>query len=219
MKEILETLAKLAEVLKLPVTAWTIAAVLLFFLLKGKLVRFRDWALDLVGTWIGGRWSDRRFDPRYGDLVRSGHLHIRLVGIRTEEERRPTVSEAYVPVKLLPKDTHKESVVSVEAAVREHKYCLLLGDPGAGKTTILDYLIGKAATPSPPTPFHRRMLRVCLSFMARNSTAMPIYIPLRRCRHNNPTLLDDILDPATKVLATAIRQKMPKRFIERSLVL
>jgi uncharacterized protein YpiB (UPF0302 family) len=47
----------------------------------------------------------------------------------------------------------------------------------------------------------------------------PLYVSLRFCQKKNDTLLEDILDPETKILASMLpsdqRKKMPQAFIER----
>src|SRR6185295_16223121 len=141
MKDLWELFEKLISAFSLPVTGWSVALFLLLFLLRARIQVLCDRILDWIGATFGGRWSFERFDPKYRTYIRERHLHMKVVGVRTEAERRPSITEAYVPILVGPEGDRIESAVSVENIIRDNNHCLILGDPGAGKSTILDHLI------------------------------------------------------------------------------
>ena len=51
----------------------------------------------------------------------------------------------------------------------------------------------------------------------RTYPPLPLYLPLRRCKLENETLLDDLLDPATETLPLAIPKRIPKGFLTTAL--
>ncbi len=42
-------------------------------------------------------------------------------------------------------DDHPNAVLNADQAIREHKHCIIVGDPGSGKTTLLKYLVLQSA--------------------------------------------------------------------------
>jgi hypothetical protein len=209
----IRTIEQILTIFSLPITGWTVAAFVLLFFLRNRIGKWIDHVLDGIGATVGGAWSYRRFMRRYNALIREKHQTIKLVGIRTEQERRPLIEKAYVPLKLRPWQGTIESYISIEQIVQEAPYSIILGDPGAGKSTLLEYLVQLFTKPATtrswlsvvPYPFSRVSAR----------TRLPFYVPLRRCLARNKTLLDDILDPETRILPEAVRQQMPKKFVER----
>ncbi len=125
------------------------------------------------------------------------------------------MTDAYVPIKLVPEHASLQHAVSVEQVDRDNFYYLILGDPGAGKSTILDYLTVESTKPPVKERSRLHFLAFFIPFKQKRVFPCPIYIPLRRCLKNNEPLLDDILDPTTEILPTVVRKKMPKNFIGR----
>jgi len=214
MQDAYDLLAKILAIFQIPLTWWTITLFILLYFLRARLAKIINDLLDLIGQKVATRFSSRRFEPRYKALIRENHLHLKIVGIRTEEERRPTITDAYVPLMLLQKDDTIDHALSVDQMLRSHQYNLLLGNPGSGKSTILDYLI--VQNTEPPTAQKRLAWGFLVPGLTKRkiSTPCPIYIPLRRCRLENRTLLLDILDERTEILPLPIREAMPKKFIE-----
>ena len=213
MKDLYDFFLKFLAFLNIPVTAWTFALFIILFFLRQRIVKALNNLLDLIGRTFANEASCRRFEPTYKALIRPAHLYLKIVGIRTEEERRPSIVNAYVPLKLLPKGESIEYALSVDQIVQDHSYHLILGDPGAGKSTILNYLT-TSYTEAPRRGKKGRKLLHALPYQSKTSPLCPIYVPLRRCRTKNKTLLADISDEDTEILPEPIRQKMPKRFIE-----
>lgn len=216
MKEIYELLEKIFSRFNIEFTGWLVAAALLLYILRKYIERLLGRFLDGLGKRIGGEWSYRRFDDEYRKYIREDHLQMKIVGIRTEEERRPRITEAYVPIRLVPRGGKQEHSVVLDQCVRDNEFSLILGDPGAGKSTMLDASVVELTR---PRVNHSRIVRLLhfLGLQRLRKEALPLYIPLRRCLESNETLLDDLLDAETKILSQAIRQKMPRGFIGRCL--
>jgi hypothetical protein len=106
---------KISKVLKLPITGWTVAAILVILLLWDKISKAVNVGLDHLGRSFGGAWSYRRYLDTYKGLLLEYHTHLKLVGVRVEEERQPKVAESYVPIKLEPHGAGLETALSVEA--------------------------------------------------------------------------------------------------------
>lgn len=219
MKDWFDLFQILLSMLKNPSTAWVVVLFLLWYIFRDRLKLFTDGVLNWIGVKFGGEMSFRRFEPTYRRCVRESHLYMQLVGIRTEGEQRPKITEAYVPIKLLPRGSGSGEALLIEEVILKYTHSLILGDPGAGKSTLLDFLTIKFSD-LPKSPQHHFSFLSYLMFL--NTRAMypcPIYVHLRGCLPKNESLLDDILDPATHilpdVLPLAIRRRMPRQFIER----
>ena len=218
MQDIYNFFLKILSTFNLPITGgWAFALFLLIYVFRKRISAAWNSFLDWMGATFESEYGYRRFDPEYRKYIRDYHLLLKIVGIRIEKERRPKITDAYVPIKLVAEHDSLQHAVSVEQVVRDNVYNLVLGDPGAGKSTILDYLTIEYTKPAPRTKSRLHFLSFLVPFKRRPSSSCPIYLPLRRCLQNNETLLDDILDPTTEILPTAVRKKMPKNFIGRCL--
>jgi hypothetical protein len=218
MNDLFNVFQAILAALKQPLTPWLVIVFILLFVLRDRIKKLIDTFLDWLGTKFETDVGYRRFEPRYRDIIRQNHLYLKIVGIRTEEERRPKITDAYVPIKLVPRGGSLDQALLIEQTTRDTPYSLILGDPGAGKSTLLDYLTIEHTRPlasasaksrfglaSLLKPLKRRILSPC-----------PIYISLRRCSPANRTLLEDILDPNTEILPQAVHEQMSKNFIRRS---
>ena len=180
MKDEFELFEKVLTIFSLPITGWTVAAFVLLFFLRKRIGKWIDQILDGIGATIGGAWSYRRFMRRYNALVRERHQTIKLVGIRTEQERRPLIEKAYVPLRLRAREGTIESHISIEQIAQEALYSIILGDPGAGKSTLLEYVVQLFTKPATtrswlsvvPTPFLTRQCKNAVTIL-RSVTAMP----------------------------------------------
>jgi predicted NACHT family NTPase len=218
MQDAYDLLGKILAVFKLPLTWWTVTLFIILYFLRDRLTRGINSLLDWLGRNVATRIGSRRFEPKYKSLIRANHLHLKIVGIRTEEEHRPKIADAYVPLTLLQQGDTIDHAISVDQMLRVQSYNLILGDPGAGKSTILDYTIVQVTEPASKQKARARATLTPVGIAKRKSrTPCPIYVPLRRCSMEHRTLLEDILDETTEILPLPIRQAMPKKFIEHCL--
>ncbi len=230
------------------IAPWTLVVVLVLYIFRERLNKGLNALLDWLGTTFRGEWSYRRFERIFRPAIRAMHLYMRIVGIRSEKGREPTIPEAYVPLRLAPyqdENTRNANKIStkptvgnaqinqsplsqqdkhwfIEDILRQHTALVVLGDPGAGKSTLLKYLITRFTEPrerkSTRNVSPRNLLALRHPQRSRSIIPCPLYVSLRSCRTQNDTLLDDILDPETKILAGMLpskqRKKMPQGFIE-----
>jgi hypothetical protein len=148
------------------VAPWMIVVVLILYVLRERLSKALNALLDWLGTIFRGEWSYRRFEGIFRPSIRAMHLYMRVVGIRSEKGREPTIPEAYVPLRLAPyfvEDSentnranekytgaktpvghsevqHQSELWSIDDLIQRHGTLVVLGDPGAGKSTLLKYL-------------------------------------------------------------------------------
>jgi len=215
MSDLFNVFQAILTALKQPLTPWLVILFILLFVLRDRIKKLIDTFLDWLGTKFETDGGYRRFEPRYRDIIHQNHLYLKIVGIRTEEERRPEITDAYVPIKLVPKGSTLDQAVLIEQVTRDTPFTLILGDPGAGKSTLLDYLTIEYTMPTPKTKSRFNPTSLLKPLRRRIPTPCPIYVSLRRCLPTNRTLLDDILDPDTEILPQAVHEKMSKNFIRR----
>lgn len=196
---------------------WLIILFIVLFVLRDRIKKLRDAFLDWLGTKFETEVGYRRFEPRYREIIRVNHFHLKIVGIRTEEERRPEIMDAYVPIKLVPRGSSLDQALVIEQIIRGTPYTLILGDPGAGKSTLLDYLTIQYTRPSTSTKSRLNLTSLLRPIVKRTLSPCPIHVSLRRCSPANRTLLEDILDPNTEILPQAVHAQMSKNFIQRSI--
>lgn len=236
----------LLKQLGLQIAPWMIVVVLVLYIFRERLNKGLNMLLDQLGMIFRGEWSYRRFERVFRLAIRAMHLYMRVVGIRAEKGREPTIPEAYVPLRLAPYQgdgTRDPATINqksdvqisqlplsrqnkhwfIEEIMQRHKALVVLGDPGAGKSTLLKYLISCFTKPRERKPVRdvssRSLLAIKYPQRSRSIVPCPLYVSLRSCRTQNDTLLKDILDPETKILAGMLpsnqRKKMPPGFIER----
>jgi predicted NACHT family NTPase len=216
MNDLFNVFQAILTALKQPLTPWLVIVFIVLFVLRDRIKKLIDTFLDWLGTQFETDVGYRRFEPTYRDIIRQNHLYLKIVGIRTEEERRPKITDAYVPITLVLKGSSLDQAVLIEQVTRDTPYTLILGDPGAGKSTLLDYLTIEYTRPTTSTKSRFSPISLLKPLRRRSPTSCPIYISLRRCAPANRTLLDDILDPNTEILPQAVHEQMSKNFIRRS---
>lgn len=232
----------------LPITPWVLLVILLLYIFRDRLNKGLNALLDWLGTVFRGKWSQRRFERTFRPAIRGKHLYMRVVGIHAEKGREPTIPEAYVPLHLAPyldeslvnlvnqpnrrsalanpsiaQPLLPDELLPVENILQHHTQLVVLGDPGAGKSTLLKHLVIGFTEPKVRQRVHTISPRRFLAFKrfqrSRSIVPCPFYVSLRSCLTQNNTLLEDILDPETKILEGMLpsnqRQKMPRGFIER----
>src|SRR5215469_2189658 len=127
MKDAYDLLGEIFSLFKLPLTWWTVTLFIVLFFTRDRLAKAINLFLDFLGRNVATGVGSRRYLPRYKELVREGHLHLKIVGLRTEEERRPKITDAYVPISLLLQGDSIDHALSVNRVIRDHRYTLILG--------------------------------------------------------------------------------------------
>ena len=92
--------------------------------------------------------------------------------------------------------------LNLDVALDKFTHLAILGDPGAGKTTLFEHI-----------------LCVCCDATRKGANRevvglLPIYVPLRRCASQSRTLLDQLIDPSTRLLAPDLLKTYPTGFFE-----
>ena len=118
----MEIFEKILEVFNLKITPWIIVLICFSYILHKRILKLIDNILDKLGKKFGRAWNYRRFIPKYNELVYDEHLFLKIIGIRTEEERRPKITEAYVPIKVMPKGKDFGSTKVVEQITKTQKH-------------------------------------------------------------------------------------------------
>jgi NACHT domain len=171
-------------------------------------------ALDGLGK-VGIReLAVRRFRRLYkADLV-SNHKHLRLVGFNIVGVPRPLLEEVYISLRVgthgstfleSGKEPDTEQTIGFHEAIRTSDKLVILGSPGAGKTTTLSYILLQLVRNNAFEAF-----KISGKFV-------PIFVPLRRLSSTPSSILQDLLDPRTQILTEEILKEYPKQYFERHL--
>src|SRR5690242_1161351 len=185
MTDLFNVFQAILAALKQPLTPWLVILFVVLFFLRDHIKKLIDTFLDWLGTKFETDVGYRRFEPRYREIIRQNHLYLKIVGIRTEEERRPKITGAYVPIKLVPQGSTLDQSILIEQVTRDTSYTLILGDPGAGKSTLLDFLTIEYTIPTPKTKTRFSPTSLLKPLKRRILTPCPIYVSLRRCLTTN----------------------------------
>ena len=127
----------------------------------------------------------------YLGRVQKQHRYVRLLGLPDLGDRPsvaidslfvpPLVSKRPISVDADPNDWQK-GCESVYAPLDEHGRLVLLGDPGAGKTTLVDYLTWLLTFYGRPSPLIKRF-----------GWLLPVPMVLRELTFESVTTFDDLL--------------------------
>jgi predicted NACHT family NTPase len=188
---------------------------LLFSLLaafKKQIERAFDSLLSKVPLTVGKFFRYRKWSKKYQKIIYEEHRHLRYVGIKHSVTlNRPKLEDVYVNLELQAASTNEKisrasplnlnETLSLDLAVNRSRHLVVLGNPGAGKTTLFEY-----------------MVCVCCSTQESSDRGiaglLPIYVPLRRCSSLSRTFLDQLTDPATRLLPPDLLKTYPSGFFE-----
>jgi NACHT domain len=182
--------------------------------LRRKIEQIGSHILETLGTLGLSVAAKRKFLRIYLNNVLSGHKYLRLVGFNVAGLPRPLLEEVYISLRVSAHglqfaesrdDDADTKNISFAEAVRRFERLVILGPPGAGKTTTLSYIALQFATG-----------RGLQSFKIRKSL-FPIYIPLRRLSGSAATILSDLLDLKTQILPEEVIREYPTGYIEKKL--
>ena len=155
---------------------------LIFNKLLGPLVE--EWGQRLKEKLKG---EASRFRERYIPALAEAHRYLKLVGIHGREGvPPPLLKEVYVSLRMGGADEGLEEArtLSIAQALTNHTRLLILGEPGAGKSTLMDWLT-LVFTGEVHQPALRRM-----------GSLLPIFLSLRNCVSDGRSLHELMADPA-----------------------
>lgn len=183
--------------------------------LKDRIKEAANWLLDGLGRFGSGKLAERRFLRRYLGVVTYNHRYLRLVGLNTAGINRPLLEEVFVSLRITGHGAGRESsaesrdgtaeAVPFAAALRQYQKIVILGGPGAGKTTTLSYAVLAFARDEARQKF------------GLDEKRLPIFIPLRRLTDSARSILEDLLDGETQLLQPELLKEHPAGYFERKL--
>jgi formylglycine-generating enzyme required for sulfatase activity len=145
---------------------------------------FEDWGEQLKEKLKG---ETRRFRECYIPALAEEHRYLKLVGIHGKERvSPPLLKEVYVSLRMGGTDEGLEETraLSIAEAFTHRKRLLILGEPGAGKSTLMDWLTLAFTDQIPRSNLHKQ---------AKN--LLPIFLPLRSCVADERPLHALMADP------------------------
>lgn len=159
---------------------------------------------------------DHQWERKYRSVLYEEHRHLRYVGVKFSPTiSRPKLEDVYVSLQVHGFETPRHDsagtglalaqVLSFEAAFERFRQMVILGGPGAGKTTLFEHLVCVCCKPR-----DRRSKEA----MAK---LLPVFVPLRRCSLGVRSLVDELVDPATRILPPDLLRTYPTGFFERYL--
>ena len=180
-----------------------VGGVLSLFLNKFIGPTVQDWGEQLREHAKG---EGGRFLGRYVPALAEDHRYLKLVGIYGKEwVTRPPLEEVYVSLHMGDVRTDDVEAIgaslSIVQAMQGHEKLVILGEPGAGKSTLMDWLT----------------LVFCGEIEQAELRAigdlLPIYLPLRACAIDARPLHELMADP--KLLPFSVAA--PANFFETQL--
>jgi hypothetical protein len=167
--------------------------------------------MDALGNYGLRAAARRKFSRVYLQNLVSNHKYLKLIGFNVAGLPRPLLEEVYISLRVsshgvkFSQDGVDAKSISFTDAVRRFDRLVILGPPGAGKTTTLSYIALRFASDSGLRTFGipKRLL--------------PIYIPLRRLSGDALTILGDLLDPKTQILPEEVIREYPSGYFEQKL--
>ncbi|MFP2932387.1 hypothetical protein ACLESO_45995 [Pyxidicoccus sp. 3LG] len=125
-------------------------------------------------------FSFKEFSLRYKEKVALTHKHLRTLGLPPEtlkaRDARTEIPlrDLFVPLQLSPEDRQEETQ-SLSTLLNSRRSCIILGDPGTGKSTLLSFisllLTGEAQLEDYTPPANSIPLLVPLRDFARTAQA------------------------------------------------
>jgi predicted NACHT family NTPase len=163
---------------------------------------------DYLGSFGQGRLAIRRFRKLYDKDLKTTHQYLRILGFSAAGISRPQLEQVFISLRVSPFDRTRafvsnsaDSGVSFEKAVARFQRIVILGGPGAGKTTTLSYIV-------------LQLLRGRASELFGTQTQLlPIFVPLRRLSARDTSLLDDLMSPETQILPADRIKDCPPGYI------
>jgi NACHT domain len=192
-------------------TAIVALAVALLAALKKRIEATFERFVDWLATIGGRRLRARRFRRRYLKALVAQHKYLRLVGFHTASINQPRLEEVFVSLRVGAEGSSSRAVLPSSLAsplaslhftiaLAKFRHLVILGRPGSGKTTALSFALLQFAQD--------------LGFQAFGirERLLPIYVPLRRLTQNGQSILDNLLDPSTQLVASDLLRECPREY-------
>jgi hypothetical protein len=158
----------------------------------------------------------RKWEKKYRKVLYEEHRHLRYVGLKHNITlNRPKLEEVFVNLEIQATSSSGRispsselnllETLNLDVALSKFTHLAILGDPGAGKTTLFEYIVC-----------------VCCGAKRRDenrgiSGLLPIYVPLRRCASQSRNFIEQLTDPSTRLLPPDLLRTYPPGFFENHL--
>lgn len=196
-----------------------VAGFLLFALIaafKKQIEKALDSILSKVPLAVGKFVRYRKWEKKYKKVVYEEHRHLRYVGLKHNITlNRPKLEDVFVNLEIQATSSSGNissssglnllETLNLDVALSKFTHLAILGDPGAGKTTLFEYIVC-----------------VCCGAARRDagrsvSGLLPIYVPLRRCSSQSKNFIDQLTDPSSRLLPPDLLRTYPSGFFEHYL--
>jgi NACHT domain len=167
--------------------------------------------MDALGSYGVRAAARRKFSRIYLQNLISNHKYLKLIGFNVAGLPRPLLEDVYISLRVsshgvkFSQSGGDTKSISFADAVRRFDRLVVLGPPGAGKTTTLSYIALRFAAGNGLRSFGipKRLL--------------PIYLPLRRLSGEALTILGDLVDPKAQILPEEVIGEYPSGYFEQKL--
>ncbi len=180
-----------------------------------KIQSFIDWFFDFLGRISIGYFSKRRFIKKYLSHIIFQHKYLNLVGFNTAGISKPLLEDVFISLRVSSFDgntrvddfeTNGSKVIPFLRAMKRFKKLIILGMPGAGKTTTLSYAL---------LAFARGQAQDIFEI---DEKLLPVFIPLRQLSHDDHVpIYEDILNPESTLLPKKLKDECPPNFFKNKL--
>lgn len=188
-------------------------------ILKERVKKLFERVLDALGKYGSGKLAERRFLKRYIDNIVFNHKYLKLIGLNNVGISRPQLEEVFISLRVsnqavqtgLPIDAARSeegsdlATVSFATALKRNRKMVILGGPGAGKTTTLSYALLIYAQ------------KKAKQVLGVEEDLLPVFIPLRRLTQTTGSILDDLLNKDSQILSADILKECPPNYFLRKL--
>jgi len=188
---------------------------------KKKIEAGINWVLDKLGQYSSGKLADRRFTRLYLDIVSAEHKYLKLIGSTTPGMNRPLLEEVFVSLRISgftqehnnlgensgkPENkSEQKSFVSFADAISQYNKMVILGGPGAGKTTTLSHSL---------LVFSQKKAKEKFGI---EKDLLPVFIPLRRLSGKGKSILEDLTSKESQILPADLLKDCPVGYFEKRL--
>lgn len=167
--------------------------------------------IDVLGSIGVSYLKESSFLVKYKQFLSSQHRFLKIIGFSDPRMTLPAIEEVFISLRVSPHDQsgdralRESTEIPFEEAAKQLKRMIILGNPGAGKTTVLSYVVMQ---------FVNKTMR---SKLGIKEQLLPIFVPLRRVKKRNADLLTNVQTPDNQILSDSILPLIPKGYLEKKL--